>query len=56
MKYEVSYIKRTRVLAHVEAESKEDAFYKVDFSAHQTINDGEVSLLGPVKVKIKELA
>lgn len=55
MKYEVSYIKRTKVFAEIEADSKLDAFHKVDFSAHQHLNEDEVALLGPVKVKIKEL-
>ena len=57
MKYEVSYIKRTRIMTEVEADSKQDAFYKVDYMAHtdHSSSDYDSAILGPTKVKVKEV-
>jgi hypothetical protein len=57
MKYEVSYIRKTRIFAHVEADSKEDAFYKVDFMAleESPSKSHEVAILGPTKVKVRKI-
>ena len=57
MKYEVSYIKRTKIFNHVEADSKEDAFHKVNFMVLEESPGKyyEVATLGPTRVKIKEI-
>ena len=44
-------------MSEVEADSEQDAFYKVDYMAHtdHSSSDYDSAILGPVKVKVKEV-
>lgn len=57
MKYKVSLTQRTRIHTEIDADSEENAYWKVmDLLEIPEHNEGyDVSILGPSNVKIEEI-
>jgi hypothetical protein len=57
MKYKVIYTKRNRVYTEVDADSKENAYWKATSVTNEGTmgKDYNMTILGPTNVKIKKL-